>query len=331
MTKPATEVAVREEDGNVDRHAAVSAFFSDNRAAWLDRYHSNSFDASNYRRRADVALEFLAAVRRGYEARRVDRPANQPVVNQSVGRARRGLDSWDSVSSEPGESVASTTMHLLEVGCGAGVQASASVRAGWRVTATDLTVPLLQQAKAEFQGPNWVAATAEDLPFGRGSFHAALMLGVIGYVNDPRKVLRSVHEVLDANGSLVISWARDHTLLETASRSVSAVPDKVYLTAKRMLRRSNSKSVATEQPSFYQAYNRFWDRGRFTQLLESTGFRVTRVCGVNFGKFRFMDRSLWPEQGDTLLSSGFERLSNIRGFTSIGQFARTHIALAERM
>lgn len=273
-------------DGTESRHEAVRGFFAAHRQAWLDRYRSDSFDARNYRRRAEVARVLLSDV------------------------PRRGG-------------------RLLEVGCGAGVQAAAAHHLGWDVCATDLTLPLLHQAKKEFAGPRWVAATAEDLPYRSAAFDVVLMLGVIGYVDDPATVLRGVCRVLTPGGHLIVSWARKSTLLDSASRTVSAVPDRIYLAAKRALTRRSVERPPTD-PGFYASYNRFWDRQAFVALLDGTGFRPQSVRGVNFGQFRFMDHALWPPKGDFALSAALETVATLPGFGWLEYFTRTQVAIARR-
>jgi ubiquinone/menaquinone biosynthesis C-methylase UbiE len=272
------------------RHSAVQKFFGQNRKAWLERYNSKSFDARNYRRRADVALNFLAE------------------IPKKSGR-------------------------LLEIGCGAGVQAAAAHRLGWKVSAVDITVPLLAQAREQFTGPHWVAATAEDIPFPPGTFDVVLMLGVIGYVSNPEVVLKRVREVLAPGGHLIISWARKQTLMESAGHVVSAVPDRVYMTLKRMFTQRNggdeNSTNGESDQSFYTSYNRFWDRPEFAQLLANTGFVARRMRGVNFGQFRFMDRVIWPERVDAMLSSALEGIAEIPGCRRLGYYTRTHVALAQ--
>ncbi len=218
---------------------------------------------------------------------------------------------------------------LLEVGCGAGVQAATAHHRGWKVSAIDLTCPLLDQARKEFTGPHWVAAHAEALPFANGVFDAVLMLGVVGYVNDPKDVLSKVHEVLVPGGHLIISWARDHTLLESVSHTISVLPDRLYLVAKRALRGSAAASH-TAASNFYTSYNRFWDRDTFTALLADAGFTPRQLRGVNFGQLRLMDRPLWPERMDAVLSTVLEGVVRIPGFGWLGRFSRTHVALARR-
>ena len=269
-----------------ERRSAVQGFFTQHRGAWRTRYADTSFDARNYRERANVAFAWLEQLPKGN------------------GR-------------------------LLELGCGAGVQAERAHQLGWQVTATDFTVSFLEQANREFDGPSWVAATAEDLPFAPGTFDVILMLGVIGYVGDPAVVLQRIRQLLAPGGHLVISWARTGTLMESVSRVVSAIPDRMYMAAKRALGRGPAPRTA-EDDGFYVSYNRFWDRNAFMDELARAGFVPHAARGVNFGRFRFMEHAIWPERVDAILSSALEGVTRVPGCARLGHLTRTHIALAQR-
>jgi ubiquinone/menaquinone biosynthesis C-methylase UbiE len=209
------------------------------------------------------------------------------------------------------------------------VQAATAHSLGWPVFGTDLTEALLRQAQGRFPNPYWIAAAAEDLPFPAGSFDAILMLGVIGYVNEPMVVLERLRELLMPKGHLIVSWAHDHTLMESVSRVVSALPDRLYMTVKHKLG-DGVTPAPVAKTSFYNSYNRFWSQKAFTKLLAGAGFTLQKTRGVNFGQFRFMDRQLWPERADAIPSAVLERAACVPGLGWLGQFTRTHIALVQR-
>lgn len=218
---------------------------------------------------------------------------------------------------------------LLELGCGAGIQAEAASRLGWPVTATDLTLPLLHQAKDSVQGPRWAAAAAEHLPFGPGSFHGVMMLGVIGYVSDPPAVLQALHRVIEPGGFLVISCATADPFLDRVSRAVSVVPDAIYLGIKRLVTGGSAKAEAPEEGGgFYLRFNRYWGLGGFRTVLARNGFRLGRVQGVNFGRLRFMGKATWSDRGDIRVSRALERASAGPGMGWLTGGARTLVGLA---
>lgn len=218
--------------------------------------------------------------------------------------------------------------HLLEIGCGAGVQSEAAARQGWRVVAVDFAKGMLAEARGYSRAPAWTAAVVEALPFRPHSFDAVLMNGVIGYVSDPAAALRSVREQLRPKGAFLVSWASPHPLLfETIGRAVSAVPDAVYLGLTRLLTRRRPIPVA-QDPGFYDRYLRRWTPEEFYALLETAGFAIARVRSQNFGQFRFMDHAVWPTRVDIGLSECLDRFAGSVPRGRLRGGARTHIALA---
>ncbi len=216
---------------------------------------------------------------------------------------------------------------LLEIGCGAGVQSAAAAQQGWEVVAVDLAEGMLAEARRQSLEPVWVAAAVEALPLRPQSYDVVLMNGVIGYLKNPLQALQLVRAQLRPGGKLIVSWASPHPLLfETVSRRVSAVPDAVYLGLKRMVTRQPYAVPATE-PGFYQQHLRRWRPTEFYTLLAAAGFTINQVRSQNFGRFRFMDRHVWPERVDIGISGWLDRLAGMAPHRRLRDGARTHIAL----
>lgn len=218
---------------------------------------------------------------------------------------------------------------LLELGCGAGVQSGRAAVRGWNVAAVDIAVDMLRQAAQASRVPSWAAATVESLPFRPGSFDAVMMLGVIGYVPNPAEALARVREQLRPAGSLIISWASSPPmLLDSVSARVSAIPDRLYSSLRRLIDPTWAPWAPPEETSFFEQHNRFWTESDFTAVLEQNGFTVKRCRAVNFGKLRFMGHAAWPEHVDIALSRVLERATARRPLSPLRRHARTHVALA---
>jgi len=255
--------------------------------------------------------------------------------NASSWRTRYGVQGFDEWEYQTRGRIAlewltelrtSSPGRLLEIGCGAGVQSIAAAQVGWNVTSVDFADGMLAEARRQSQEPKWVAAAVEALPFRPHSFDIVLMNGVIGYVNDPMQALRAVHDQLRPGGRFIVSWASPHPLLlERVSKRVSAVPDAVYLGLKRLVT-GRANPTDSEGPGFYDQYLRRWRPGIFYEMLESTGFSIERVRSQNFGRMRFMDRPIWPEQMDIRLSEWLDDRANAVPRRPVRDGARTHIA-----
>lgn len=215
---------------------------------------------------------------------------------------------------------------LLDLGCGAGVQAAEAAGAGWRVIGADMSTGMLAEAAQAHDGPGWVAASVEALPFRPASFDCIAMLGVIGYVEDPSATLVSLRRFLRPGGHLIVSWATSPPLLlDRVSDAVSWLPSKAYRLVRR---RRSAPRAATVNGSFFTTYNRFWREREFLRLLEGSGFRPERVRALNYGQLRLAGRALWPESVDIRLTRMIERATDIAPFRALREGARTHLALA---
>ena len=215
---------------------------------------------------------------------------------------------------------------LLELGCGAGVQSVAAARQGWDVVSVDFAAGMLAEAKQQSDEPAWVAAAVEALPFRPRSYDVVLMNGVIGYVKDPQQALRIVRDQLRPGGTLIISWASPHPLLiERVSRIVSWLPDAAYLGLKRLVT-GRRRVTEDAEPGFYQEFLRRWRPEQFYALLVAAGFTVGRVRSQNFGRFRFMDRLVWPARADMAISAWLAWLAGAAPHRRLRDGARTHIA-----
>ena len=102
---------------------------------------------------------------------------------------------------------------LLDVPCGFGRHSIPLARAGYRVTGTDRSEALLDEARRRAGGERWpkfVQADYRKLPFADGSFDAALNLYTsIGFLGDEEdtKALAEIGRVLRPGGR---ARDRDH-------------------------------------------------------------------------------------------------------------------------
>jgi len=276
-----------------DRRHAVAEYFSRNAPAWKGRYGVDGAPAPQnaweYRKRGRIALAWLTQLRAQYPDAR-----------------------------------------MLEIGCGAGVHSTAAAKAGWRVVAADMAPGMLAEAKQQSSAPSWIAATAEAPPFRPQSFDVVMMNGVIGYLADPVGVLRIVQSLLRPGGRLIISWVNKPPQLFTRiSDTVSALPERVYLSLKRMIKGAPKAEAAP--PGFYEQFLKRSTPDEMYTMLESTGFAVEDVRSQNFGRFRFMGKAIWPEAVDIKLSELTEAMLGSAPRRGLRRGSRTHIALVRRV
>ena len=102
-----------------------------------------------------------------------------------------------------------THKSVLDIATGGGHTALAFAKAGARVTATDLTVPMLEKAQAfiESQGVSEVCfqeAKAEDLPFADDTFDRVTCRIAAHHFAEPQSFVNEVARVLKLGGQLLL-------------------------------------------------------------------------------------------------------------------------------
>jgi SAM-dependent methyltransferase len=111
---------------------------------------------------------------------------------------------------------------LLEIGCGIGVDSIQLAKAGFDVTAVDLTENALQVAK-EFAAHRGVTidfqlANAEQLDFADASFDAVYSFGVLHHTPDIEKAVGEVHRVLKPGGTAYVMLYHTYSLVNAVHR-----------------------------------------------------------------------------------------------------------------
>ena len=111
-------------------------------------------------------------------------------------------------------SLAGSSGKLLEVGCGIGVDSIQLAKAGFDVTAVDLTENALAVAReyATHAGVtiDFRRANAENLDFPDATFDVVYSFGVLHHTPDIEQAVSEVHRVLKPGGkALIMLYARD--------------------------------------------------------------------------------------------------------------------------
>ena len=114
---------------------------------------------------------------------------------------------------------------LLDIGCGAGRNAVPLARAGWRVAATDLSVPMLQAARrrAEVEGVSGsmqlCLARMDALPIASGTMDVVVAHGIWNLARSGREMRDAIREAArcarDGAALFVFTFSR-HTLPDSA-------------------------------------------------------------------------------------------------------------------
>ena len=129
-------------------------------------------------------------------------------------RSHRHLQPWIE-SMRPGA-------HVLEVGCGIGLDSVAMAKHGLRVTAMDLTVvgAATAEARAAHSGleARYLCASGEALPFSDSTFDYVYSFGVMHHAADTQRCIDESWRVLRPGGQALIMLYHRVSLNEAVHR-----------------------------------------------------------------------------------------------------------------
>ncbi len=218
-------------------------------------------------------------------------------------------------------------MFILDGGCGAGVQSAAMEELGHQVVACDMAPGMARLAARNV--PRVTLACLDRLPFPDASFDAVVMLGVLGYADDPDAVMTSVNRVLRPGGLLVISTAAERLLLARISDAISYLPDLIYRSARRLtLRQPTAEEEAI--PGFYKKHCAYLPAKGFDRYIEQWGMQRLGGAAVNFGQLHFMGKRLFSERADIWLTRFLTRVSRHCATCTLGNHARIYVSAFRR-
>jgi ubiquinone/menaquinone biosynthesis C-methylase UbiE len=160
---------------------------------------------------------------------------------------------------------------VLELACGTGIVTRMlrdRIPAKAKVTATDLSGPMMEFARGKFEASesvNWKQADASDLPFAAGAFDAVVCQFGLMFVPDKLQAMREARRVLKPGASFLFNvWAAmEHN--EFAQITHETV----------------SRFFANDPPAFYEIPFGYHDRGAIEGSLHEAGFEEVRCAEIS--------------------------------------------------
>lgn len=121
------------------------------------------------------------------------------------------LNTWGQISS---------SATILDVACGTGELARLrlSQYPQQPITCTDISDPMLHQARQKLKGydnVSFYAASAAELPFPSNHFEIVICASAFHYFDAPHAALKEMQRVLKPEGKVVLlDWCRDYLLCQ---------------------------------------------------------------------------------------------------------------------
>lgn len=94
------------------------------------------------------------------------------------------------------EAMSEASPYILDLGCGTGLSSRAFFERGWHVTGVDITPKMIEECR-RLPFENLICQSLEEpLPFPDGTFDAAVMLGVMEFIQDVPRLFHVIARVL---------------------------------------------------------------------------------------------------------------------------------------
>lgn len=183
---------------------------------------------------------------------------------------------------------------VLEIGCGTGVFTQQLRKLCRSITAVDLSPNMVEQARRRNPGLAIRVASAERLPFTKGTFDAIVCINSFSYILHQQRALREIRRVLKRKGALLII---DVNIVCPAYWIM-------YFTRHRRLR------------LFFRKFLRS-NRQSLQKTLEGNGFSVRECRTGNFvphGVGKFRARALFIPMDKAMRHSKFMEQFSMRVF-----------------
>ncbi len=230
------------------------------------------------------------------------------------------VDESEAWKRELSRDLPSTSLRVLDVGCGTGAMGLLFAEMGHRVTGIDLSEGMMEKARKKAEARNLSldlrTGNAERLPFPDGSFDLIVTRHLLWTLPHPEIALRDWHRVLVPGGRLLVIdgiWD-DHRLSTRVKMGISSGMTRIF-EQKNTHRRSYDRALRSRLP-----YEGGVPLESMLALLERAGFLPLHVGDLLY--IRDLHRSQLPwyrrlAQGKTyyLVASITENSSRAAGVT----------------
>ena len=205
---------------------------------------------------------------------------------------------------------------ILDAGCGPGYISKSLADNGFSVIGCDLAIRMAQLTKARLGDANTLVTDMMSPPFRDHVFDAIVMIGVVGYSNDPAKLLHGLQRLLKPGGVVILSSANRQLLMSAIGRKISEVG----------FRKSPQRAHVDEQHKSVAKICTYYRAREFNSLVAGAGFDLLENRVLDFGRLHYRNRYLFPEALDIGVSRGLTALQRWSPLQFIGEYGFMNIA-----
>ncbi len=179
---------------------------------------------------------------------------------------------------------------VLDVGCGNGVISRSLGEKGFHVQGVDVSPKAIEKARSlnKFNHVKFDVLSAEQIVANGQKYHAVICSEVLEHLNDPGKLLNTLHDILDENGVLIVTVPNGKGPREVlVTKPVISLQKKnnwTWRLVQKIKRMFGYKGTTVQSDADNLTHIQFFTKSSLEALATKTHFNIVR-----FGKTNFID------------------------------------------
>lgn len=177
---------------------------------------------------------------------------------------------------------------VLDVGCGNGVISRSLGEAGFNVRGVDISEKAIEKAKLlnRFPHVRFEVVSAEQLVADGRKYHAVICSEVLEHLNEPSKLLHVLYQILDENGTLIVTVPNGKGPRELfVTRPVIKMQKKnnwVWRSVKSVKKLFGYQGTTAQSDADNLTHIQFFTKQSLLQLADKNNFKIMKFGKTNF-------------------------------------------------
>jgi 2-polyprenyl-3-methyl-5-hydroxy-6-metoxy-1,4-benzoquinol methylase len=177
---------------------------------------------------------------------------------------------------------------VLDVGCGNGVISRSLGQKGFKVKGIDISDKTIEKARSLNNLPNvsFDVVSAEKLIADGHRYHAVICSEVLEHLNDPGKLLHTLHQSLHPDGILIVTVPNGKGPRELfVTRPIITLQKKnnwMWKFVKKFKSGLGYQGTTAQSDADDLTHIQFFTRNSLEQLASKNNFRISRFGKTNF-------------------------------------------------